>query len=73
MGGGASLLAVLVGSDRTAHWYLPAVALAAWMLHLARWERINQRLRVEDQERAMYRALWLWALIDATLIVAWLI
>ena len=71
-GGAASLLAFLVCAGRSGRWYLPAAALAAWMVFLARWERKDSRLKVEDQERAMYRALWLWALIDAALVAAWL-
>ena len=53
-------------------WLLPAAALAAWLAHLANWLRRCRSYAAADHERGMYRALALWAGVDAALLVAWL-
>lgn len=62
----------LLSADRAGHWPLPAAAGAAWTGHLI-WCLIRSGdLGGRRGERAMYRALGLWALVDAGLVAAWL-
>ena len=50
---------------------LPAAGLAAWLGHLLTWLARDPDLDCAAQEKKMYRALTLWAVIDACLIAAW--
>lgn len=50
---------------------LPAAALAAWLTHLLVWLAQLPRLDSAQQEKKMYRALTLWALVDVGLVAAW--
>lgn len=52
---------------------LPALAAFLWLAHLWWWRQRAERLTASDQERGMYRALGLWALLDAALVAAWLL
>jgi len=47
---------------------LLTVALLLWLAHLAWWVMRSDRLDPAAQERGMYRALALWAVIDLTLL-----
>ncbi len=76
----AVVLAVLAGAamalgllQRESTWalVLPAAALTAWIRHLLIWVTREPGLESAIQEKKMYRALTLWAVIDATLIAAW--
>ncbi|MCP4574417.1 MAG: UbiA family prenyltransferase [bacterium] len=59
------------GATARTSWPLGAVAL--WILHLAWWWRQAERYGDVDHERGMYRALGLWAVIDAAVVLAWLV
>ena len=65
----AALLATAVA---TARW-LPAVAMFLWLAHLWRWRAQAVAMDTAAHERAMYRALFLWALVDGMLVAAWLL
>lgn len=49
----------------------PMIGWLLWQGHLWRWRRKEPGLAMADQEKNMYRALNLWALMDATLLAAW--
>ncbi|MHB8080352.1 MAG: UbiA family prenyltransferase, partial [Candidatus Krumholzibacteriia bacterium] len=51
---------------RPAPWL--ALGLGLWLLHLAVWLARGARLRARQQEAGMYRALALWALVDAAVL-----
>lgn len=51
---------------------LPIAALVAWLAHLV-WCRWKMAPLAAAQERAMYRALGLWALVDLTVVAAWML
>lgn len=59
------------GVQERAVWPLGATGL--WILHLVWWWRRTPSWSAADHERGMYRALLLWAAIDAAVIGAWLI
>ncbi len=80
----ALVLAILLGvfstaafalglSSRGLGWslILPATALGAWLLHLVVWMVGEPGLETASREKKMYRALTLWALVDAGLVAAW--
>jgi len=50
---------------------LPAAGLAAWLWHLLTWLTQEPGLDIAIQEKKMYRALTLWAVMDACLVAAW--
>ena len=50
---------------------LPAAAMTAWLVHLVMWQAREPGLDCENQEKKMYRALTLWAAVDACLVAAW--
>lgn len=50
---------------------LPALALSAWIIHLLMWIKKEPGMESSEQEKKMYRALNLWALVDITLVAAW--
>jgi len=55
------------GADgRPAPWL--ALGLGLWLLHLAVWLARGERLSARQQEAGMYRALALWALVDAAVL-----
>ncbi len=58
---------------RGTHWalLLPAVAMILWVGHLLIWLAREPGLEPAAREKKMYRALTLWALVDATLVAAW--
>ncbi len=69
--GGAAAPCLLAATARwstpsAAAW--PAVALAAWLLHLVVWLVRAPRLDAPAHERGMYRALALWAAVDLALL-----
>jgi 4-hydroxybenzoate polyprenyltransferase len=49
----------------------PAAGLAAWLGHLLMWAKSEPGLACEVQEKKMYRALTLWAVMDACLVAGW--
>lgn len=57
------------GAGGRAVWPLAAVGL--WTVHLAWWWRCGEGCRDADHERGMYRALVLWAVVDAAVVLAW--
>ncbi len=69
----ACLQMALVAGDRTGWRGLPAMALFLWLAHLAHWRLRATQLSPAGHERGMYRALALWALVDAAQIAAWLL
>ena len=69
----AALQAALVVGGRGQHRWLPAAALFLWLVHLGRWRTRAEGLDAAAHERGMYRALGLWAVIDVTLVAAWLL
>ncbi len=72
LGLGLAAAAAFLGAswlnDRPGRPYLLLAALIAWCGHILWWERRQLRLDVPGQERAMYRALRLWAVVDAALV-----
>jgi 4-hydroxybenzoate polyprenyltransferase len=50
---------------------LPAAGLAAWTGHWGKWLAREPGLEALVREKKMYRALTLWAVVDATLVAAW--
>ncbi|MFH2051962.1 MAG: UbiA family prenyltransferase [bacterium] len=65
---GAAFVAAASLHGRPGRPYLLVAALIAWCGHVLWWERRQERLDVPAQERAMYRALKLWAVVDAALV-----
>ncbi len=69
----AALLWGLIRDGRTTLTVAAALPLVLWMGHLvwlrATWENRDQR----GWEKSMYRGLALWALVDAGLVIAWLV
>ena len=68
-----ALEAALAAGGRASWRGLPAAALFLWLLNLAHWRRHAGSLAPAGHERGMYRALALWALVDLTLVAAWLL
>ncbi len=64
----AALAAAAAGVWR----WLPAVALFLWLVHAWRWRERAAAMVAAAHERAMYRSLVLWALVDVALVAAWL-
>ena len=60
-------------SLRGVGWWLilPAAAMSAWLGHLLIWIAQQPWLDSAQLEKKMYRALTLWALVDAGLVAAW--
>ncbi len=58
---------------RGAGWAMafPVLALAGWILHVMNWWRREPQLAGEEREKGMYRALNLWAAVDAALLLGW--
>ncbi len=58
---------------RNATWSLafPALALSAWSIHLIQWLNQEAQMEPEEQEKRMYRALKLWALMDVAVVTGW--
>jgi lycopene elongase/hydratase (dihydrobisanhydrobacterioruberin-forming) len=52
-------------------WLPLSLALAAWLLLLVPWLRRHQELRPREHQRGMYRALFVWALTDLAVVLAW--
>lgn len=67
-----ALEAALAAGARARLAWLPALAMFLWLAHLLRWRTRAASLDAAAHERGMYRALWLWAGIDAALVIAWL-
>jgi 4-hydroxybenzoate polyprenyltransferase len=78
-------LALVLGTFAGGAWWLgfraaghlalaPAAgaALLLWLVHLAWWLRRGSRWTAAAHERGMYRALGLWAVVDAALAIVWL-
>jgi len=51
--------------------WLPGGALFLWLAHVWWWRERAGGLDAAGHERGMYRALGLWALVDAALVAAW--
>jgi len=70
--GGAALLQGCLSAGRLTWWGLLAGGLGLWCGHAAWWLVRADHWRTADHERAMYRALMLWAVIDTALALVWL-
>ncbi len=64
--GAAARWAGADASGRPAPWL--ALGLALWLIHLVAWLARAERLSAPQQEAGMYRALALWALVDAAVL-----
>ncbi len=73
LGALGSMQAALAGGGRGPARWLPAVAMFLWLAHLWRWRAQAVGMDAAAHERAMYRALFLWALVDGMLVAAWLL
>lgn len=67
-----ALEAALAAARRPGLSWLPAAAMFLWLAHLSWWRRRAAAMDAAAHERGMYRALWLWAAVDAALVAAWL-
>lgn len=67
-----ALAAALAAGARARLFWLPALAMFLWLAHLLRWRSRAASMDAAAHEQGMYRALWLWAGIDAALVAAWL-
>lgn len=68
---GALQAALAIAAAGAWRW-LPAGALFLWLTHLWAWRERAARMDAAAHERGMYRALALWAVVDAALLAAWL-
>ncbi len=68
---GAAFAAGLGVKAATWELAIPAAAMTAWLGHLVIWFKSQPGLDTARQEKKMYQALTLWAIIDATLLAAW--
>lgn len=59
------------GSHDRWRWLPLTLALVAWLLLLLPWLRRHQELRPSEHQRGMYRALFVWALTDLAVVLAW--
>lgn len=72
LGALVAMQAALAGGGRGQARGLPAIALFLWLVHLWRWRARVETMDSAAHELGMYRALALWALVDVTLVMAWL-
>ncbi len=72
LGALVALEAALAAAGRARLAWMPAVAMFLWLAHLLRWRLRTAAMDAAAHERGMYRALWLWGLVDAALVAAWL-
>lgn len=72
--GALALLQAALATGGRGDWRgLPALAAFLWLAHLWWWRQRALVLSAREQEHGMYRALVLWAVLDAALVAAWLL
>lgn len=74
--GGAGLFGLGLMEHRQAFtlvMVLPLAALLSWLFHLVNWWRRAKSFSDADHKKGMYRALTLWAVVDGTLLMAWIV
>ena len=76
----AVVLGVLTGGSFFMAWMgrgmhgsvlLPMIGVAIWTAHLGRWWIQADSMETGDHEKGMYTALFLWAVVDVTLLAGW--
>lgn len=72
LGAGAAFLAAWPEEGNAWSRALPTAAVLLWTGHLARWWWRAEKLDRRGQEKGMYTALTLWAVVDAGLLLGWM-